>query len=81
AARLFALKPGEVAVAPAENGFAVIRLKEVIAAVPAADPAGMKSVEAELARALGNEAVVDYQNALRQRYPVVIDQDALQTLF
>ncbi len=80
-ARLFSLRPGEVAVVPAENGFAVIRLKELVAAVPSADPEGMKSVEGELARALGNEAVAGYENTLRRRYPVEIDPDALQTLF
>ncbi len=79
--RLFELKSGEVAVVPAENGFAVLRLKEVVPAVPAADPEGVKSVEAELTRALGTETVVGYENALRQRYPVEIDRDALQTQF
>lgn len=79
--RLFELKPGEVAVVPAENGFAVVRFKEAVPAVPAADPEGLKSVEAELTRALGNEAVVGYENALHQRYPVKIDRDALQTQF
>ncbi|HVG81694.1 MAG TPA: peptidyl-prolyl cis-trans isomerase, partial [Methylomirabilota bacterium] len=49
-ARLFELKPGEVAVVPTDAGFAVLRLKEVVAAVPAADAEGMKSVEAELTR-------------------------------
>ena len=79
--KLFALKPGEVAVVPAENGFAVLRLKDVVPAVPAADPEGLKSVEAELQRAIANDTVASYQNALRRHYPVEIDRDALQTLF
>jgi peptidyl-prolyl cis-trans isomerase D len=79
--KIFALKPGEVAVAPAESGFAVLRLKEVIPAVPAADAEGLKSVEAELQRAIANDTVASYQNALRRRYPVEIDRNALQTLF
>ncbi|HEX6102025.1 MAG TPA: peptidyl-prolyl cis-trans isomerase [Alphaproteobacteria bacterium] len=80
-ARLFELKPGEVAVVPADQGFAVLRLKEVVPAVPAADAEGMKSLEAELSRTLSTDLAFAYQNALRQRYPVEIDQDALQTLF
>jgi peptidyl-prolyl cis-trans isomerase D len=79
--RLFELKPGEVAVAPAGDGFAVLRLKEIVPAVPAADAEGLKSVEAELSRALGSDLVASYQNALRKRHPVEIDQEALQTLF
>ena len=80
-ARLFELKPGEVAVVPTDAGFAVLRLKEVVAAVPAADAEGMKSVEAELTRTFSNDLAFAYQNALRQRYPVEIDQEALQNLF
>jgi peptidyl-prolyl cis-trans isomerase D len=80
-ARLFELKPGEAAVVPTDKGFAVLRLKEVVPAVPAADAEGMKSLEAELSRTLSNDVAFAYQNALRQRYPVEIDQDALQNLF
>ncbi len=79
--RLFAIKPGEVVLVPGENGVGVLRLKEVVPALPAADPEGMKSLEAELSRALGADLVAGYQNALRQRYRVEIDQGALQTLF
>jgi hypothetical protein len=49
--------------------------------VPAADAEGLKSVEAELARALGSDVAASYQGALRKRHPVEIDQRALQTLF
>jgi peptidyl-prolyl cis-trans isomerase D len=79
--RLFELKPGEVAVVPADEGMAVLRLKEAVEAIPAADPEGMKSVETELSRTLGNDLVASYQTALRQRYPVAIDPDALQALY
>jgi hypothetical protein len=80
-ARLFELKPGEAAVVPTDQGFAVLRLKEIVPAVPAADAEGMKSLEAELSRTLSNDVAFAYQNALRQRYPVEVDQDALQALF
>jgi peptidyl-prolyl cis-trans isomerase D len=80
-ARLFELKPGEVGVVPAGEGYAVLRLKEIVPAVPAADAEGLKSVEAELARALGSDVAASYQGALRKRHPVEIDQQALQTLF
>jgi peptidyl-prolyl cis-trans isomerase D len=80
-ARLFELKPGEVGVVPAGEGYAVLRLKEIVPAVPAADAEGLKSVEAELARALGSDVAASYQGALRKRHPVEIDQRALQTLF
>ena len=42
---------------------------------------GLKSIEAELQRAIANDTVATYQNALRRRYPVEIDRNALQTLF
>jgi peptidyl-prolyl cis-trans isomerase D len=80
-ARLFELKPGEVGIVPAGEGYAVLRLKEIVPAVPAADAEGLKSVEAELARALGSDVAASYQGALRKRHPVEIDQRALQTLF
>jgi hypothetical protein len=57
----------------------VLRLKEIVPAVPAADPQGMKSVETELKRALGNETAMGYEAALRRNYPVDIDRDALQS--
>ena len=49
--------------------------------MPAADAEGMKSVAAELKGAFSNDLAFAYQNALRQRYPVEIDQEALQNLF
>lgn len=79
--RLFELMPGEIGVVAAGDGFVVLRVKEVIPAVPAADPDGMKSMEAELARALAGDLVASYQDALRRRHPVEIDRDALQSLF
>jgi peptidyl-prolyl cis-trans isomerase D len=77
--KLFTLKQGETAVVPVENGYAVLRLKEIVPAVPAADPQGMKSVETELKRTLGNETAMSYESALRHNYPVDIDRDALQS--
>jgi len=73
------LKQGETAVVPVEDGYAVLRLKEIVPAVPAADPQGMKSVETELTRTLGNETAKGYETALRHSYPVEIDRDALQS--
>jgi peptidyl-prolyl cis-trans isomerase D len=78
-AKLFALKQGETAVVPAENGYGVLRLKEIVPAIPAADPQGMKSVETELKRTFGNETAMGYEAALRRNYPVDIDRDALQS--
>ncbi len=79
--RLFELKPDEIGVVAAGDGFVVLRVREVIAAVPAADPDGMKSMEAELSRALAGDLVASYQGALRRRHPVEIDRDALQSQF
>ena len=78
-AKLFALKQGETAVVPAENGYAVLRLKDIVPAVPAADPEGMKSVGTELKRTLGNETAMSYEAALHRNYPVHVDRDALQS--
>jgi len=64
---------------PAENGYGVLRLKEIVPAIPAADPQGMKSVETELKRTFGNETAMGYEAALRRNYPVDIDRDALQS--
>jgi peptidyl-prolyl cis-trans isomerase D len=80
-AKLFQLKPDEVAVEPVDNGFAVLRLKEIVPAVPSSDPEGMKSIKTELQRSLENEAAAQYRNALRSRYPVAIDRAAVDALF
>ena len=77
---LFATKPGEVAAEIVEvpDGPALIATEEAIAGK--AEPMLVDATEAAVLAALRNETIGDYEAALRQRYPVSIDQTALGRL-
>ena len=73
---LFATPPGEVAdqVVEVAGGFAVIRTGEVIAADPTADPTGVARLRDQLSAEMKADIVAQYELALRDTYPVRIDQ-------
>jgi peptidyl-prolyl cis-trans isomerase D len=80
AARLFALKPGEAAVAPGMEGQYVVRLKEIVPADPAADAAGVEQLRTQLRQELANDLVAEYTQSLRTRLGAQINRAVVERL-
>ena len=78
-AMLFRLDAGEVAGEAIEvpGGAIIIRNDEIIAADP---PEDLDELRGEIADQQRNDLLVQYEQALRHRFPVQIDQAALQAL-
>ncbi|MSO85780.1 MAG: hypothetical protein EXR04_07540 [Rhodospirillales bacterium] len=82
AAAMFGLaSTGEIAVARTSEGYHVVRLGQVHAADPAQDAAGLDKIAQELARAIGSDIHVAFQNALRREIPVKIREANLDRIF
>lgn len=78
AAQLFAGKVGDVALAPSPDGFHVARLTSVVPADPAKDADGVERLRTALNQQLGDDLVTELANALRERYTVTVDQQAVE---
>jgi len=80
--QLFALEPGETAAVMTafDSGFLVATLKSVEPADPSRDPDGLKALRKELEGTLAGDAIIAFQGALQQRFPVTINLDVLQQL-
>jgi len=79
-AQLFVLKAGEAGVAPAADGFHVVRLANIKPADPAADADGVARLKAQLGAQIGNDLVQELGAALRARYGVTIHRDVIDRL-
>ncbi|MEZ5824161.1 MAG: hypothetical protein R3C97_05325 [Geminicoccaceae bacterium] len=78
-AKLFELGEGEVAnEAIAVSGGGVIIRNDAI--TPAEKPDSLDDLKNEIARQQRNDMLVQYEQALRSRYPVQIDEAALSAL-
>lgn len=79
---VFALSSGNAASAPnTENdGHIVARLKGVTRSSGAIDEAGFNSIRRELTEAFAIDIGAQYRSYLRSRFPVEIDQDAVDNL-
>jgi len=76
---LFGLQPGKAGTLQEADGTYVVRLAEV---QPAADPADAKSrIGTALKGEVSNDLVAQFNAALRRRYDVSIDQQALAQLY
>jgi peptidyl-prolyl cis-trans isomerase D len=80
ATQLFAAKPGDVGVAPARDGYYVVRLAEIQPVDPAADPDGVAQLRTTLNRQIGDDMVSELAMALRSRYHVNVDLQAIERL-
>ncbi|MDA0664779.1 MAG: peptidyl-prolyl cis-trans isomerase [Proteobacteria bacterium] len=81
AADLFARKPGGAAFGNSAEGYTIAVLKTVKPADPVAEKAAYDAFNERIATDLSSDIVVQYANALRERYPVEIDQRAIDNLF
>jgi peptidyl-prolyl cis-trans isomerase D len=78
AGQLFGAKVGDVAVAPAAEGVHVVRLTTIEAADPAKDTDGVARLRTALSQQIGSDLVAELANALRARYTVTVDQQAVE---
>lgn len=78
---VFDLAKGQAALARNGAGYTVARLKEVTAADPVADKAGVDALSGQLAQALRNDIHAQLARALRNRYGVNVNRDAVDSLF
>ncbi len=81
AADLFASKIGGAASGASAAGFTIAVLKKIRQADPVADKKARETLSGQLANDVTNDIIVQYNNALRRRYAIEINQRALDTLF
>jgi peptidyl-prolyl cis-trans isomerase D len=81
-AKLFAAKRGEAVTAPAEGdtGAVVALVKDVLPTDPAQASAQKTAIAREVEQAMRGDIMSEFSQALRKRYPVSIDQAALDRL-
>jgi peptidyl-prolyl cis-trans isomerase D len=78
---LFAAERGETVVVKGTEASYVARVTNVIQADPAAAPDQVEALADDLQASIGTDILVQYLNELRQRYPVVINPQVMDTLF
>jgi peptidyl-prolyl cis-trans isomerase D len=80
APQLFTAKPGDFGIAPAGDGHYVVRLVEIKPADPAADAEGVARLRTALGQQIGGDLINELATALRARYQVSIDNQALERI-
>lgn len=80
AGQLFTLKQGEMASVVSRDGTYVVRLTEIRPADPAADPEGVARLRQELGQQIGGDLIREYASALRARYGVSTDPQAIERI-
>ena len=78
---LFDGRVGKVAMARGAKGHYVARVKEVVAANPHADADRLAAHRKQLEESVRADLVAQLGGALRERYPIIINHDALQRIF
>ena len=79
--QLFQRTPGEVVSAATPTGQVVARLTKVIPADPASAGPALTPVERQVAQGVAGDLISQYLEAMRQRHPVTIYQERLQSRF
>jgi peptidyl-prolyl cis-trans isomerase D len=75
---LFSVTPGSAIAGPVMNGFVVAVLKEIVAANPAVDAELVAALRDQMQSGAAGDIVTSMAEALRARYPVEIDEAALE---
>ncbi len=78
---LFKAKIGETVSAPGNDGHVVAKLKEAIAANPVVDAEQVKKLGGELNDAIRGDLMNQLASGLRQRFPVTINTEAINSQF
>ena len=76
-AKLFELKLHQAASGPSSDGYVVAELTQILPADPKTGEARMEQLQVQLGAAIENDLVAEYSRALRQQFPVSIDQSAV----
>jgi peptidyl-prolyl cis-trans isomerase D len=76
---LFSVTPGSAIAGPVANGFVVAVLKEIVPADPATDTELVAALRDQMQSGAAGDIVTSMAEALRARYPVEIDEAALET--
>jgi peptidyl-prolyl cis-trans isomerase D len=76
-AALFGVKPGQAAFAPAADGYVVAQLMQIQPADPTKDKAGVDALSHQLSQQMQSEFLSEFDQALRRRFPVEINQTNL----
>jgi peptidyl-prolyl cis-trans isomerase D len=76
-AQLFGLKPGGIAAGAGANGWYVAQLKSIDLPDPAADKLAVDSVGKQIQQSLRDDLLIQFEKALRGRFPVEIHQQEL----
>jgi len=79
--KIFGLSKGHAALARSEAGYTVASLKEITAANPEADKAGVDALSGQLAQSLRNDVYAQLAFALRDRFGVSVNRDVVSSLF
>ncbi len=80
-AALFDGRVGKAAAARGAKGHYVARVKEVVAADPYADADGVAAHRKQIEESMRADMVTQLAAALRERYPVTVNRDALERVF
>jgi len=80
AAKIFALKTGGAALGRDAGGYVIARLTKVIPADPASAKETAMAIKKDLAASISSDLLVQLVHALRNRYPVIINQRAVDSL-
>ncbi|HEX7967522.1 MAG TPA: peptidyl-prolyl cis-trans isomerase [Stellaceae bacterium] len=80
-AKIFESKPGAAAFARGADGYVVAQVKEVLPPDPAKEGEAVARVSQQLAPAMREELLQQFEAALRERYPVTIDNEAVARAF
>ncbi len=78
---LFSAQPGDAAQARADGATVVARLVAVRAANPSAEAAAVEAVRREMVEAVRGDVMAQLSAALRVRYPVSINPNAVQQFY
>jgi hypothetical protein len=78
---LFAAERGEPMVVKGAEASYVARVTNIIEADPSAAPDAVEALADDLQASIGTDILVQYLNALRQRYPVVTNPQVMDALF
>ena len=80
ATELFRLKPGGLAMVEADHGYVVGELKSIVPADPNQNKDEVKTIKDQLHTAVGQDLFSQYIAALKQRYTVTINRDAVDSV-
>ena len=78
---MFDGRVGKAAAARGAKGHYVARVKEVVAADPYADADGVAAHRKQIEESMRADMVTQLAAALRERYPVTVNRDALERVF